>query len=836
MDTVEERGASFYLGQEYDLAQGRKLDRLVHYDARDLTTHAVCLGMTGSGKTGLGIILLEEAALDGIPALVIDPKGDMTNLLLTFPDLQPEDFRPWVNPDDARRKDLDLDAYAAQIAETWRKGLVATGQGPERIRRLQEAADFAIFTPGSSAGTPLSILQTFQVPDLSWEEQGEFLLDKIQAVVSALLALVGIEADPVRSREHILLSSIFQHAWRAGQDLDLAQLILQVQKPPFSQLGVFPVDVAFPEKDRLELAMLLNGLLASPAFVHWMQGQPLEIDGLLHGPGGKPQVSILYLAHLSEAEKVFFITLLLEQVVSWVRAQSGTTSLRALLYMDELFGYLPPHPANPPTKTLLLTLLKQARAFGLGLVLTTQNPVDLDYKALSNAGTWFIGRMQADRDKQRVLDGLEGVEVGRGGTSRAEFDRLISALGSRVFLLHNVHEDKPLVFQTRWAMSYLRGPLTRVQVQELVDRQPAPPEAKAVGQEVAAPTAAARPREELLVPADLNTVPPQLPSSVQQVYLPVRLTLQAALERLTGARGQADVTGRLVYQPALVGLGQVQYVHTKSRQTHAEEVAHLLPLEHEGQTRDWAEARVALERRDLARGSEPEALYASLPSDMGAAKRYTELEKDYEDYLYYNSAISLWYNPHVDLYSEPDEAKETFLRRCRKAAEAAHDAEARKLKVKYERELERLEDRLRREERELEEDKIEHDSRKQEELLSGVESVLSLFSSSRRSSRLSKASTKRRMTRKARAEVEATEEAIKDLEEEIDDLEAQAKQELEELAETWNERIAELEEVEVRPRRADVRLELFGLAWLPHWRATAGGQALTLPAFEVESA
>jgi hypothetical protein len=832
MDTVEERGASFYLGQEYDLVAGRQLDRLVHYDARDLTTHAVCLGMTGSGKTGLGIILLEEAVLDGIPALVIDPKGDMTNLLLTFPDLRPEDFRPWVNPDDARRKDLDLDAYAAQIAQTWRQGLAASGQGPERIRRLQQAADFAIYTPGSSAGTPLSILQTFRVPNLSWEEQSEFLLDKIQSVVSALLALVGIEADPVRSREHILLSSIFQHAWQAGQDLDLAQLILQVQKPPFAQLGVFPVDGFFPEKDRLELAMLLNGLVASPAFVHWIQGQPLEIDSLLHGPGGKPQVSILYLAHLSEAERAFFITLLLEQLVSWMRAQSGTTSLRALLYMDEMFGYLPPHPANPPTKTLLLTLLKQARAFGLGLVLTTQNPVDLDYKALSNAGTWFIGRMQADRDKQRVLDGLEGVEVGRGGTSRAEFDRLISALGSRVFLLHNVHEDQPLIFHTRWAMSYLRGPLTRIQVEDLVGEKGTVPV-----QELRAPSPAkeASPARAPQVPAGFNPVPPQLPSSVKQAYLPATVPLQVALARLTGVRSQPGVTGRLVYRPALAGLAQVRYVHSKSRQTQAEEVAHLLPLEHDSQALDWAGSRVTLEMDDLVRQSEPEALFADLPADMGASPRYTALKKEFEDYLYYNSFITLWHNPHVDLYSEPGEEEKSFLRRCRKAAQKAHEADAAKLQEKYERQVDRVEDKLRREERELDEDKIEYDARKQEELLSGVESVLSLFGGSRRSSRLSTASRKRRMTRQARADMEESEETIDELQEEIESLEEEAKQELKELAETWGERIEELEEVDVRPRRADVRIEYLGLAWLPHWQTTAGGQALSLPAFELQS-
>jgi hypothetical protein len=846
MQEIQERLASFYLGQEYDLADGRILDSIVEYDARDLTTHAVCVGMTGSGKTGLGIILLEEAALDGIPSLVIDPKGDMTNLLLTFPELRPQDFRPWVNPDDARRKEVDLDTYAGQMAELWGNGLAKTGQGPERIRRLKDSADFVIFTPGSSAGRQVSILQTFKAPPLSWEKESEIIRDKIESIVSALLGLVGLEADPVRSREHILLSNIMEHAWRAGEDLDLAQLILRVQKPPFTQLGVFPVDTFFPEKDRLELAMLLNGLMASPAFADWIQGQPLEIDGLLRSPSGKPQVSILYIAHLSDAERLFFVTLLLEQVVSWMRSQSGTTSLRALLYMDEVFGYLPPHPGNPPTKKPMLSLLKQARAFGLGLVLATQNPVDLDYKALSNAGTWFIGRMQADRDKQRLLDGLEGVEVGKRGPSRAELDRIISSIQSRVFLLHNVHEDKPAVFHTRWAMSYLRGPLTRSQVQELVADQPPPsiPEAPVVEAGPADRPAPAVSRPEL-EPTPKPTlpysqVPPQLPSSVKQVFLPANVRLEAALAQRAREAGwalppKAEREQYLVYEPALLGLAQVRYVHTKSRQTHAEEVAYLLPAGGEGHVLDWSEAKLTLEAGDLERQPERGALFSDLPPELGNARQYKTLEKEFDDHLYYNSSITLLCNEHVELYSEPGESAESFQRRCRKAAEEEHKEDAKVLKDKYERQLDRLEDKLRREEQELEEDKAEHSARKQEELLSGIESVASLFSGRRMSRRLSSASRKRRMTQQAKADIEESEEVIEELEEDIESLEAEAKQELEELAEKWAALIDEVEEIEVRPRRADVRVNLFALAWVPRWEVRSAGQALTMPAFEAES-
>ncbi len=835
-----ERLASFYLGQEYDLEEGRISDAVVHYDARDLTTHGVCLGMTGSGKTGLGVILLEEAALDGVPSLVIDPKGDMTNLLLTFPDLRPSDFAPWVNPDDARRKELSIEDYAASMANLWRKGLEGTGQGPDRIRRLRDSAGFAIYTPGSGAGRQVSILHTLKAPAMSWETESELLRDKIESVVSALLTLTGIEADPVRSREHILLSNIFETSWKAGKDLDLAQLIMQVQKPPFTQLGVFPVDTFYPEKDRMELAMLLNGLIASPSFADWIQGQPLDVDLLLKSPSGKPQVSILYIAHLSEAEKQFFVTLLLEQVVSWMRAQSGTTSLRALLYMDEMFGYLPPHPANPPTKKPLLTLLKMARAFGLGLLLATQNPVDLDYKALANAGTWFIGRMQTDRDKQRLLDGLEGVQVSTGGLSRADFDRMISALSSRVFLLHNVHESHPVVFQTRWAMSYLRGPMTRTQVRELIaGQQPPAFEARPAGAPAAPRPAVPAAPQPSPPPPELpyGTVPPQLPSSVKQVYLPARVSLRDALAELArdrswSVRSGAEHEGYLVYEAALAGLAKLSFPHTKSRQTHTEEVSYLVRLA-QGAF-DWPEGKAQLDPDLLERAPEPGALFAPLPGELGDAKSLTALEKEFEDYLYYNSTVTLWHNPHLDLYSKPDETFKAFQRRCREAAEKALDAEADKIRSKYETKLDRLEDRLEREERELEEDKVEHDARKQEELLSGVESVFGLFSGRRSSSRISSASRRRRMTRQAKADVEESEETIAKLEEELQELEKEAQEEVEELKEKWAQSIDEMEEIPVRPRRADVRVSLFALAWVPRWEVTVAGQAFSVPAFEVE--
>ena len=415
-----EKLGEFYLGKEYDLANQQLRDNLILYDSKDLVTHAVCVGMTGSGKTGLCLALLEEAAIDSVPAILIDPKGDLANLLLTFPNLRGEDFLPWINEEDAAKKGLSPQDYANKQAATWLGGLADWGQSPDRIKVLRDKVEMTIYTPGSNAGLPMSILKSFAAPGQAVMEDGELLRERISTTVTSLLGLLGIDADPIQSREHILISNILDRAWKNGQDLDLAALIGLIQTPPMTKIGVLDLDAFYPAKDRFALVMALNNLLASPGFSAWLEGEPLDVGRMLYSPSGKPKMSIVSIAHLSDAERMFFVSLLLNQTLGWMRQQSGTTSLRAILYMDEIFGYFPP-TANPPSKQPLLTLLKQARAFGLGIVLATQNPVDLDYKGLSNAGTWFIGRLQTDRDKQRVLDGLEGAAVSAsGGYDRGE--------------------------------------------------------------------------------------------------------------------------------------------------------------------------------------------------------------------------------------------------------------------------------------------------------------------------------------------------------------------------------------------------------------------------------
>ena len=822
-----EKLGAFYLGRLFDLEKGEGLDQLLLYDARDLTTHAVCVGMTGSGKTGLCIDLLEEAAIDRVPALIIDPKGDITNLLLTFPELLPEDFRPWINVDDARRKGLSEDEFAAQQAELWRNGLAQWGQDGERIRMLRESADFAIYTPGSDAGLPVSILQSFAAPVLSWDTDAELLRERIQGTVSALLGLIGVDADPVQSREHILLSTLFEHFWRLGEDLDLPKLILAIQNPPIRQLGVFDVDTFYPQKDRFGLAMQLNNIIAAPAFQSWLQGQPLDIAGFLSTPEGKPRHSIFYIAHLSDAERMFFVTMLLNQLISWMRTQPGTTSLRALLYMDEIFGFFPP-VANPPSKKPMLTLMKQARAFGVGVVVTTQNPADLDYKGLTNAGTWFIGRLQAERDKQRLLEGLESASAEAGqALDRAALNRILSSLGKRVFLLHNVHEAAPVTFQTRWAMSYLRGPLTRLQVRDLMagsapDAPLATPKA-ATGLSPAAPASIA-PRAvatTTAVPGGYTSAPPVLPAGVQQVYLPVRKTATGAeteLARKVG--GQPAIESRqLVYVPALLGMGRLHFVkQTRDLSVNATEEFALLAQPPEGMgSVNWDQAQpLDITPRDLVDRPEPEALFDVVPETINEARELTALKKDLSDHLYRTGNLTLLHNPATKLHSRPDEDERAFHQRVEQAARELRDAEVDKLKAQYAQQARRLEDRLRRAQTTLERREAQARQRKQDALITAGETVLSLFAGRQRS--VSTAARRISQTSSAQTEVRAAEEEVSVVQADLKALEVELQEKTQAIVQQWETAIGQFEEALIRPRRTDVEIGLFAVVWVPEWQ------------------
>jgi hypothetical protein len=683
-----EQPACFYLGREYDLnARTVRPDKYVMYDARDLTTHGVVVGMTGSGKTGLCISLLEEAAIDGIACVMIDPKGDLTNLLLQFPDLAPSQFAQWINPEDAQQKGLSMAAYAEQVAARWRKGLAESGQMPERIARLKAASEWRVYTPGSEAGLPLSILGSFSAPKDSTRMPREVLTQKIDATATALLGLTGIASDPVQSREHILIAQLLLHAWTAGKDLDLAGLIVQIQDPPIRTVGALNMDVFFPPKERLKFASTLNNVLAAPSFSMWTTGESLDLAAMLYR-AGKPQQLIFYIAHLDDTQRMFFTTLLLEEMLSWTRRQSGTNNLRALLYFDEVFGYLPPHPANPSSKAPLLTLLKQARAFGVGVLLATQNPVDLDYKALSNAGTWFIGKLQTERDKTRLLEGLDSVASETGTlTDRSHLETVIASLGNRLFLLHDIHRPAPIVFQSRWALSFLRGPMTKDQVAKLMEpvKQKSRPEAAPMAiplcthchHELTAdvgdrcpccgqpPWANAQFRKQdkefrerlrqaapsAAAPTPQDAQPPVLPPEVRQFYLPPK-----------------SGVGNVVYQPRVLGIAKIAFVIDKrTGKEHTETIRLAAQPAESGHPIDWNQAETVGE--ELANAPVPGARWDNVPDSLDTGPKLKALEKTFADNLYSTRKLSLFQNDTLGLVSDPGESLDSFRDRCRQAAD-----------------------------------------------------------------------------------------------------------------------------------------------------------------------
>ena len=817
-----EYDGKFYIGRAYDL-KTQALQEPVLYDPDDLTTHGVVVGMTGSGKTGLCIDILEEAALRGIPALLVDPKGDLTNLLLHFPNLAPEDFLPWVDADQARREGKSVEQLATEVAGLWSKGLEKWEITSERIDRVRQAVDYAIYTPGSDAGIPVSILASLEAPSIPWDENRELLREKISGTVTAVLGLVGIEADPVRSREHILLANIFEHAWHAGQDLNMHELIRLVQNPPFEKLGAFEVEQFYPSDDRFELSMALNNLLAAPAFEIWTEGAALDIHAMLWTSEGKPRQSVFYLAHLPDNERMFFVTLLLTAVEAWIRSQPGSTSLRALLYFDEVFGFLPP-VAKPPSKRPLLRLLKQARAFGLGLLLTTQNPVDLDYKALSNAGTWFIGKLQTEQDKARLLDGLEGVDVKEGEFDRAQVDKLISALGKRVFLLHNVHEKEPQIFHTRWAMAYLRGPITRTKLRELNELVGADAALLPMEREVETDVEMMeKPAPSSLV--DTSATRPPVPQRVEELFLPNNLTVAESLKVEGREAPGAKVIG-LVYRPALLAQAAVRYLDRKIGLDHDKSVtARTDDVSPRGAVR-WEEILTErIEITSLDRGPAPEARFADLAAPLNDAKILKEIKKDFLDYIYHSAGLSLPSNPALNLVAQPGMSEGEFRKQCAEVAQEGREAEEDKLRDKYQKKIKRIRDKLTKEERELSEDQAEHQARKVEGYISTAETVAGFLGIGRRRS-ISATMSKHRMTKKAEADIEESVEEIETFKRELAEIEEELVEELEEINERWGEAAALIEEMVITPYKKNIHLELFGVAWIPHWRLEIGTEVL----------
>ncbi|MFN6163851.1 MAG: ATP-binding protein [Planctomycetota bacterium] len=808
MTAIENIPGSFYLGKKFDLENRQLLDDVVQYRSKDLTTHALCVGMTGSGKTGLCISLIEEAALDGIPVLCIDPKGDLGNLLLTFPDLQAKDFEPWID----RETTPDVFAAAENVASVWRKGLESWRYDRTYLEQLQ-SVEKIIYTPGSSVGVPLTVLKSLDAPGEAVLQDPEILRDQISSSVSGLLALLGIDADPLTSREHILLSNILAKNWQDGRDLSMEDLIRSIQTPPIQKIGVLDVESFFPKAERIKLSMMLNNLLASPSFAGWLQGQSLHIQDLLYDKQGKAKISILSIAHLNDSERMFFVTILLNEMISWMRTQRGTSALRAILYMDEIYGYFPPN-SKPPSKGPMMTLLKQARAFGLGVVLATQNPVDLDYKGLSNMGTWFLGRLQTQRDKDRVLEGLQGASLQRGAAfDRASMDRMLSAVGNRVFLMNNVNDPAPTIFQTRFALSYLRGPLSRDEISKLM----------------------ANARRDVLRP-ETSTSQPSAQDRGATSNAPAatsstsgRPIVSAGIEERFLEADQAVPKGsQAILKPALLGSASVHFVRAAGNIDIWKDFWLLAPSDRSVSEHPWDQS-IAINPDDLQISREPLEgfTFAELPPELLLAKNYKAWDRELAEFLFRHEKMNLYTCKAIRKNATP--GKDEFSARLELAefAREARDEAMDRVRAKYDERITTFEMKVAAAQQRLDRSIEEAKAKRLDGLVNLGTSILGSLLGGRRRSVPS--SAVRDLTGSSQNnDVSRAQETLESLVLQKNAMERECTQELDAIESQYSIENLKLEESEIPIRKSDTKIKLLALAWVPYAVDAQGNERMLL--------
>lgn len=786
MKIIEQLG-EFYLGNQVDVKTLEKAEAPFLYASADLTTHAMIVGMTGSGKTGLGIDLLEEAIIDGLPALVIDPKGDMSNLLLRFPSICRDDLLPWISASMAEQAGQSREDFAQAEAERWENGRMAAGMDAARVEQLAQA-DITVYTPGSHSGTPLSILN-LTTPSESLRQDTEALQSYISSTVAGLLSLVGLDADPLTDREFILLSTLFTARWSVGESVDLPSLITAIQKPQLDKIGVMPLESFYPEKDRFALAMRFNNLLASPQYATWMEGEAMDPQALLYTPEGKPRVAILSIGHLSDRERMFVVTLLLNQVVAWMRRQPGQSALRALLYMDEVHGYFPP-VSNPPSKEPMLTLLKQARAFGLGVVLATQNPADLDYKGLSNIGTWFIGHLQTQQDRDRLLDGLDtGAE---GGQSRIAMNELLSRLPKRTFYVNNVHERSFSLLSTRWTMSYLAGPLTGEQLKQLQPAMASQPKTDVASDAPVTDQASA------MSTAMVESAPPVAPKGVEVYYVPTQ--------------------GEAIYMPYVMGMASIFYEDEKAGVHLERKIAYLADVPEAPQAADWDDAErldpAALSLHSQAPAS---AAFAPVSLDGVSAAKMIAWKTGFKNALYAKERLTVPYHPGTKTYGKPGEEGQ-FAIRMEGALREQRDKKMKEVKEKYQKKLDAMQERIRKAQLAVQREETQANAAKQSTLVSLGSALLSGILGSRKPSatmigRMSSSARSFSRQRAQEADTRRAEENVAAYQEELQKLEDALAEELQQIGDSFSVDKEQVESVEIKPKKSNIQVQNLFLVW-----------------------
>ncbi len=787
---VYEKLGLFYLGREKDITSGEDKETLLLIKNKNLTTHATIIGMTGSGKTGLGVSIIEEAVLDKIPSIVIDPKGDMGNLLLAFDDFDPKKFEPWLDKAQAEAKGMDIPTLAQKTAKMWEEGIKSWNQNRDRVKRYKNGADFTIYTPGSSAGIGLSILSSFEAPSTDVIDDPDTFAYMLTSTVSSILALVGEDVDPLKSKPYLLLTTIFKYFWKKEISLSLEELIGHVTNPPFEKIGVLPLKSFYPQNERLKLAMLLNNVLASPTFENWIKGESLDIQKLLYTEDAKPRVAIFSISHLNDNERMFFVTLLLNRYISWMRTLSGTSTLRTLLYMDEIFGFFPA-TSNPPSKNPMLLLLKQARAYGIGVVLSTQNPIDLDYKGLSNIGSWFIGRLQTKQDIARVINGL--IKSGSDALDKKSITELLSNMKKRTFLLKSAHRDKITLFGTRWVLSYLAGPLSKPQIKILMKDKKEAIKNKKEQSKVSKTTTTTNIQST-------KSAPPPLSEDIDQYYL-------------------NTITQKCRYIPSLLANATIRYYNAKRAIDEEKSFYYKYPLDERQKDISWQEPMANEDDFDLYDITPLQNCeYAQLPSFISELKNLKPLEKEFMNYLYHKKKLTLYRVKKLKLESQVDESIEDFKIRVQDALRDKKEEEIENLKKKFGKKRESLEKKHARAIERLQKEEADVSASTTNTVLSFGMTILDAF--------LGRSAIKRSTTAKAgsalknagnlyrqKDDVQRAQQRVDEIEDEIYELEEELLEEIDEINEAYEIENFKIDPFYIKPRRSDISDVEVALLW-----------------------